>query len=94
MFGESDHYKYFGSYYGIIIYIIGLLSAISYCVFIHTKIINWEKDLYSSVIAANDFSAKYNNISMDDINFMPFFEVRLLKELDPKFDIFETETEV
>ena len=44
-------------------------------------------------MSSNDFSPEYNGLYMDDFNFMPFFEVRLLTEIDPKFDIFKTESD-
>ena len=92
LFGENDHYKYFGSNYGIVVFTIGFLSSIAYCILLYERIMNKEKDIYSSIIAVNDFSEKYNNLSMSELNFMPFFEIRFLKELDPKFDIFDSES--
>jgi len=44
-------------------------------------------------LSSNDFSPEYNGLYMDDFNFMPFFEVRLLTAIDPKYDIFKTESD-
>jgi len=39
-------------------------------------------------MASNDYSDKYNNIKMTELNFMPFFEIRLINDIDEKYDIF------
>ena len=44
-------------------------------------------------MASNDFSSKFNNLTMADLNFMPYLEIRLLTDLDPKFDIYDNAIE-
>jgi len=39
-------------------------------------------------MASNDFSPEFNNLYIDEYNFMPFFEMRSLKDIDQKFDVF------
>jgi len=41
-------------------------------------------------MASNNFDSEYNNLYMDEFNFMPFLEIRLLKQIDQKYDIFNT----
>jgi len=49
-----------------------------------------KKDIYQTVILGNDFTEeKYSFLNLTSLNFMPYFEIRLLKELDPKFDIYD-----
>ena len=48
-----------------------------------------EKDIYQTIISGNDFTDdKFNNLNISQLNYMPYFEIRLLKQLDEKFDIF------
>jgi len=40
-------------------------------------------------MASNDYSPEFNNLYMDEFNFMPFFEIRTIKDIDLKYDIFK-----
>jgi len=49
-----------------------------------------KKDTYSSVTVTNDYSDEFNDLSIIDLNFMPYYEIRLMKDLDTdRFDIYE-----
>ena len=43
-------------------------------------------------MSSNNFSSEFNNLQMDEFNFMPFFEIRTLKDIDNRFDIFTSNT--
>ena len=51
------------------------------------------RDIYQSNILANNFSPEFNNLNIDSLNFMPYFEIKFLKTLNAsKFDIYDTES--
>ena len=40
-------------------------------------------------MASNNFDPQFNNLEMNNLNFMPFFEIRELVQIDKeKYDIF------
>ena len=49
-----------------------------------------KKDSFSSVHVTNDYSDEYNDLNINNLNFMPYYEIRLMKDLDTeRFDIYE-----
>jgi len=49
-----------------------------------------KKDSFSSVIVTNDYSDEFNDLNINELNFMPYYEIRLMKDLDTRrFDIYE-----
>jgi len=67
---------YFGSFYGIFLYLSGVAIVTIYSIFLAKRIMNHEKDRFHSILHSNDYSNEYNNLYMNNLNFMPFFEVR------------------
>lgn len=50
-----------------------------------------ERDKYQSVTVSNDFQAEFNDIKLNNVNFMPYYEIRLIETIDPdKFDIYDS----
>jgi len=79
---------YFGSIYGIFFYLSGFAIVAIYSIILYNAIIANDKDRFKSIMASNDFSADFNSLEMNDLNFMPFFEIRELTAAAEKFDIF------
>ena len=52
-----------------------------------------KKDSFSSVTVTNDYSDEFNDLRINDLNFMPYYEIRLMKDLDTdRFDIYEDDS--
>ena len=81
---------FFGSFYGLFFYSCGMLAVATYSIFLYNGIKTHEKDKYQTITAANDYSPEFNNLYIDEFNFMPLFEIRTIKYIDPKFDIFKS----
>ena len=82
LFGERDSFKVLGSTSTIVIYLGGAAALLTYCVYLFKMMFELNRDAYQTVMAGNDFSEPYNDIKIDDLNFLPYLDVRLFKDLD------------
>ena len=49
-----------------------------------------DKDWYQSVEFNSDSQDKYNDINLHAANFLPFFDIRFIKDFDKtKYDVFD-----
>ena len=87
----------FGSIPGIAIFICGVMILLSYAGYLGNEMNTLSKDAYQTVTISNNFEYEFNDIAMQDQNFLPYFEIRTLKDI-PKdgdgnyvFDIFQTD---
>ena len=79
-----------GSHTGIALQLLGVLGLSTYIAFLWDQMQHLKRDSYSSVTVTNDYSDEFNDLNIDDLNFMPYYEIRLTKDLDTdRFDIYE-----
>jgi len=90
LFGENNAFKILGSSPGLLIFVFGLLLVLSYLLFLLDAMLSMARDTYQSVTVANDMAREYNDIRLNGVSFLPYFEVRTLKALDAeRYDIYD-----
>jgi len=53
-----------------------MLTVVIYSTFLYNKIILREKDIYKTIMNQGHFHSEYNDLKMDDFNFMPFLDIK------------------
>jgi len=53
LFGENDSFKILGSYPGMIIFMVGFLTMVSYLLFLWSQMVNMARDTFQSITLAN-----------------------------------------
>ena len=90
LFGENNAFKILGSGPGIVIFLFGSMLVASYLVFLWDAMMSMARDTYQSVTVANNMAPDYNDIGLNGLSFLPYFEVRFLKALDDGvYDIYD-----
>ena len=95
LFGENDSFKILGSYPGMIIFLFGALTVLSYFSFLWSQMNTMARDTYQSIRLANQMQDEFNDLNLNLLNFMPYYEIRLLKDLDTeRYDIYDDDYEI
>ena len=69
----------------------GISGWIFYFMHLLSQMLNCEEDKFETVILSNNFETNYNNLKLNDYNFMPFFDIRAASGIEyEKFDILDS----
>ena len=58
------------------IFVFGFLIIASYVAYLWSLMVGMQRDSYQTNKIANDFSPEFNDLELDLLNFMPYYEIR------------------